>query len=278
MVLDYSYGAVSSVMPNVLPKIGAEVLTVNPFASTASAAEAVEDLATRAIVTGDLVRASGSDLGMVFDPDGETATLIDDRGRPLSAERALLVLVNLVSAVHEGARLALPVSVSNEALRIAEEHGATISWTKLSAAHLMEVAAGNHFDFAASQDGGFIWPDFLPAYDATATLVKLLDLLAAAGRSLSAIVDDTKESHIAHEAVPTPWDRKGVVMREIVEMAKAHDLVLVDGVKILYPDGWALVLPDPELPITHVWAEGKDDHEARRLVAIQAGRIAQITH
>lgn len=278
VVLDYSYGAVSSVMPNVLPKIGAEVLTVNPFASTASAAEAVEDLALRAAGIGDLVRASGSDLGMVFDPDGETATLIDDRGRALSMERALLVLVNLVSLVHDGARLALPVSVGNEAVRIAEKNGATISWTKLSAAHLMEVAASNHFDFAASQEGGFIWPDFLPAYDATATLVKLLGLLAASGRSLSDIVDETEESHIAHEAVPTPWDRKGLVMREIVEQAKAHDLILVDGVKILYPQGWALVLPDPELPITHVWAEGQNDDEARRLVAIQAGRIAEITH
>ena len=34
--------------------------------------------------------------------------------------------------------------------------------------------------------------------------------------------------------------------------------MLVDGVKIIYPDGWALVLPDPELPVTHVWAEGDD--------------------
>ena len=42
----------------------------------------------------------------------------------------------------------------------------------------MEVASSDRVDFAASQESGFIWPDFLPAYDATATLVKLLDLLA----------------------------------------------------------------------------------------------------
>ena len=277
VVLDYSYGAVSSVLPNVLPKIGADVLTVNPYASTASATEAVEDLSSRAQGIGDLVRASGSDLGMVFDPDGETATLIDDRGRVLSAERALLVLVNLVCSVIGGARLALPVSVSNEAVRLADLHGASISWTKLSAAHLMEVSGSERVDFAASQEGGFIWPDFLPAYDATATLVKLLDLLAAADLPLSAIVDDTKESHIAHEAVPTPWERKGAVMREIVELAKGQEVILVDGAKILYAEGWALVLPDPELAVTHVWAEGQSDQEARRLVAVQAGRIAELT-
>ena len=63
------------------------------------------------------------------------------------------------------------------------------------------------------------------------------------------------DSHIADEAVPTPWERKGAVMREMVERAKDHPTVLVDGVKILYPDGWALVLPDPEIAVTHVWAD-----------------------
>ena len=44
-------------------------------------------------------------------------------------------------------------------------------------------------------------------------------------------------------------------MRELVEQAtkdREHDFVLVDGVKVLHPDGWALVLPDPEEPTTHV--------------------------
>ena len=34
IVLDYSFGAVSIVMPNLLTKLRAEVLAVNPFAST----------------------------------------------------------------------------------------------------------------------------------------------------------------------------------------------------------------------------------------------------
>jgi mannose-1-phosphate guanylyltransferase/phosphomannomutase len=66
-------------------------------------------------------------------------------------------------------------------------------------------------------------------------------------------------------------------MRGAIERAKGNDVVLVDGVKILYPDGWALVLPDPELPVTHVWAEGPSDADARRLVAIHAGQVAEMT-
>ena len=38
----------------------------------------------------------------------------------------------------------------------------------------MEVASSREADFAASPEGGFIWPDFMPAFDATATLFDYL--------------------------------------------------------------------------------------------------------
>ncbi len=275
VVLDYSFGATSIVMPHVLSKIGASVLAVNPYAATVGAT--IDDLDTRVKALGDLVRTSGSDLGFVFDPDGETSVIIDDEGVALTSDQALLVIVDLVCSTREHARIALPVSVSREAERIAQRHGATVTWTKLSAAHLMEVAQRKGIDLAASQEGGFIWPAFLPAYDAAATLTHLLDLLARDGRSLSTILAGVPESHIVHESVPTPWERKGAVMREMVERAKDHPTVLVDGVKILYPDGWALVLPDPEIAVTHIWADAVSEAEARRLVAIHAGQVAELS-
>jgi mannose-1-phosphate guanylyltransferase/phosphomannomutase len=167
--------------------------------------------------------------------------------------------------------------VSAEADRIANECGNEIVWTKLSAAHLMEVSREEQVDFAASQENGFIWPAFLPAYDSIATLVNLLDLLAAADQPLSAVRAEIPDTYISHELVPTPWERKGAVMRGVMERAKDLPTVLVDGVKLVYPDGWALVLPDPELPVTHIWAEGTSDAEARRLVAIHAGQVAELT-
>jgi mannose-1-phosphate guanylyltransferase/phosphomannomutase len=65
-------------------------------------------------------------------------------------------------------------------------------------------------------------------------------------------------------------------MREMVERSKGRDVVLVDGVKILHTDGWALVLPDPEEPSVHVWAEAGTDHEAGQLAAEYVRRINQI--
>jgi mannose-1-phosphate guanylyltransferase/phosphomannomutase len=187
----------------------------------------------------------------------------------------LLVLVRLVSEVNPNARIAVPVSVTREVERIANANGATIVWTKRSDAQLMEVASEGSVTFAGSPFGGFIWPDFLPAYDALATMARLLDLLAITGRGLADVVRSLPEVHMAHEVVPTPWERKGTVMRELVERSTDHDLVLVDGVKVLLEDGWALVLPDPEQPATHVWAEGDSEQAARALAAEYAAAIRQ---
>jgi mannose-1-phosphate guanylyltransferase/phosphomannomutase len=139
----------------------------------------------------------------------------------------------------------------------------------------MEVAAQGDVQLAASQEGGFIFPAFLPAFDATATLVNLLAMLAASGLRLSKVVETAPRSHVAHEVVPTPWEQKGLVMRTLVETS-TEELVLVDGVKVLRDEGWILVLPDPEDPVTHVWAEGTSDREAKALVQEYTRRIRQM--
>jgi mannose-1-phosphate guanylyltransferase/phosphomannomutase len=273
LVLDTSFGSASVVLNPVLAKLGADVLAVNPFAATAAAAHAGDDLETRLARVQTLVRASGSHLGIVFDPDGETLRLVDDTGYALTDEECLLALVTLVSEAHPGSRLALPIAVSREAERIAAAGGASIAWAKLSSAHLMEVAGAGGIDFAASGGGGFLWPDFLPAADAVATMAKVLDLLSRTGRTLSSVVAGLPSVHLAHVTVSTPWERKGTVMRTTMEQAQDKELVLVDGIKVLHADGWALVLPDPEEPLTHVWAEGGSDGGARALAQEYVGRI-----
>ncbi|HET7652657.1 MAG TPA: hypothetical protein VFK42_06440, partial [Acidimicrobiales bacterium] len=176
----------------------------------------------------------------------------------------------------ENARVYLPVAVSRQAECICRSAGAEIVWTKLSASSLMEAAMSTDVVFAASQDAGYIFPRFLPAYDATATFVNVLELLARTGMRLSKVIDGLDRVHVVHETVVTPWEQKGTVMRTLVERIKDREVIMVDGVKVLHDDGWALVLPDPEEPITHVWAEGASDGEARALAQEYARRIRQM--
>jgi mannose-1-phosphate guanylyltransferase/phosphomannomutase len=75
--------------------------------------------------------------------------------------------------------------------------------------------------------------------------------------------------------LPTPWEQTGVIMRTLVERLGDRELLLVDGVKVADGDGWVLVLPDPEEPMMHVWAEGTSDAGARARAQQYVDRLTQ---
>jgi mannose-1-phosphate guanylyltransferase / phosphomannomutase len=274
VVVDYAYGSAAFVMPNVLAKLNADVLGVNPYASTVGALE--YEPGRHAEEVAALVVASGAHLGAVLDPDGEHLTLIDDAGHVLTNEQALLALLTLVSGHLMGDTIAVPVTVTSHAEAIASAHGVRVRRTKLATSALMDAAAEPGVGFSAGTDGGFILPGFLRAFDAAANLVKVLELLARTGERLSTVVGRLPRTHLAHETVVTPWEQKGMVMRSLVEMSKDRDVQLIDGVKVFHDGGWALALPDPEEPVTHVWAESTTDAEAKALVKEYALRIRQL--
>jgi mannose-1-phosphate guanylyltransferase/phosphomannomutase len=279
VVLDYAYGAASFVMPNVLSKLGAEVLSVNPYASTRQSLSF--DRWDHAAQVSTLVKSSGAHLGAVIDTDGEYITLVDDTGHILTDDQGLMAILKMV-LTDSGKRgagpptVALPVSVGRAVEEQCEEAGATLIWTKLSTPHLMEVASRPGVRFAASQEGGYIFPSFLPAYDAVATLVETLGLLVSTGSRLSQVVARLPVVRLAHEAVVTPWEKKGLVMRMVMEWTKDREVLLVDGVKVVHNDGWALVFPDPEEALTHVWAEAETDSDARARAQEYARRIRNL--
>lgn len=274
VVLDYGYGSASLVMPNVLAKLGAEVLAVNPFTSTAGVLKF--DRVEHAEEVAKLVVASGAHLGAVIDPSGEELTLVDDLGHVLSPGEALYCLLDLVTERLVGDRVALPVAASRVTAELLAERGFGVRWTAMTPVALAQAAEEPGVGFAANLSGGFILPGFLPAVDGAAAFLKALDLLALRDVSLSSMVAKVPPMHVIHEQVVTPWESKGVVMRSMLEQNKGRDIETVDGVKIHHDRGWALLLPDPTEPVTHIWTESDSPSEARSLAQEYARRIRQM--
>jgi mannose-1-phosphate guanylyltransferase/phosphomannomutase len=108
-----------------------------------------------------------------------------------------------------------------------------------------------------------------------AAFATMLELLAKSGTRLAKLVDSLPRTYVAHEQITTPSEQKGAVMRALMESATG-EVVLIDGVKIIHHDGWTLALPDPEDPVTHVWAEAASNGEARRRAQDYVGRIRRL--
>jgi mannose-1-phosphate guanylyltransferase/phosphomannomutase len=271
VVVDYCFGAASFVMPTVLSHLGADVLAVNPYASTSGMTSRQPQAHAEAVA--DLVRGSGAHLGVVIHPDGDRLTLVADSGRVLDGSEALHAVLALAARTGRLKRVALPVNTSSLAAEIARLGGIEVIQTQISAPALMEKARAGDADLAGDGEGGFVFPHFLPAFDGIAAFVHVLDLLAVTGASLAEVAAAAERSNVVHAEVVTAWEQKGLVMRTLVESASEHEVVLVDGVKIVHDDGWVLCLPDPEDAITHIWAEASSEPAARRLLDEYARRI-----
>jgi mannose-1-phosphate guanylyltransferase/phosphomannomutase len=273
LVIDYGHGPASHAMSNVMAKLGSDVLGVNPYSSTMG--RLAFDVSASAGRVGDLVRASGAHVGAVLDPDGERLTLVDDEGVVLTDTEALLAYIELICDHLLGDRIAVPVHLTEQVDKLASAHGVNVQRTKISVAALMTASTDAGVGFASDGAGGYILPGFLPAFDAAAALVKLLDLLARSGRQLAEVRRSLPPVHLTHDTVQTPWEQKGLVMRSLVENADG-ELVLVDGVKVRRDSTWVLALPDPEEQTTHLWAEAPTAAQAKAAAKEYARRIRRL--
>ena len=274
IVVDYGYSAASFVLPNVLGPLGVEAVSAHGFVS--DRAEPPASLADSIAQARRLVAAVGADLGAVFDRAAERLYLIDEQAREVPVDQALLLFLRLIAERGATGKLAFPVTVTGLVDRLVAGSGLEVVRTPASLADLTRAAASDGVVFAGSLSGGYVFPDFLPAYDAVASLCKLVELLAPIRRPLSELVAELPRPTLVHRELHCPWGAKGLVMRVLNEHFQGHDLDLTDGIKVHRDGGWVQVLPDPDEPLLHLYAEGETEKASEALEAEIRGIVEQI--
>src|SRR3954462_4682474 len=253
IALDYGYSAASYVLPLVLGPLGVEAVTAHSFEADSSAAPArigeTIDQARR------LVTAVEATLGAVFDRSAERLFLVDERGREIRPDQALLLFLQLIGMNGRSGKVAVPITATSQVEEVVGDRLEVVR-TPASLAGLTAAAASDGVVFAGAPGGGFVFPGFLPAYDAIASLCKLLELLATVEQPLSSLVSQLPRPTLIHRQVQCPWALKGTVMRVLNERYADGDVDVTDGIKIFDDRGWVQVLPDADEPVIHLYAEG----------------------
>jgi mannose-1-phosphate guanylyltransferase / phosphomannomutase len=280
IVVDTGGGTAAIVLPALLGRLPVDVLTINIGLDESSPTETVAERHAALQRLGGLVGSSGAAFGVHFDPMGERLYLVDETGRTIDEERALLVLLDLVAAENPGGQVAVPVTTTRVAEQVARFHGLRIRWTTTSPDDLTRAATEvPDLAFAGDGRGGYVVPEFSPAIDAIAAFVRLTGLVARTKLQLSEIDARIPQQHLVRRSVPTPWAAKGAVMRTVVEAAADRETDTTDGVRIVEGAGrWALILPDPSEPVTHVWAEGPDDEAANAVLDTWTTVVEGVRH
>jgi mannose-1-phosphate guanylyltransferase/phosphomannomutase len=172
-----------------------------------------------------------------------------------------------------GGTIVVPVHMPNIFERIAGELGGKVLRCKVDSHDLMNMAARDGVVMAADGMGNYVFPEFQPTIDGLVATVKLLEFLAAQRTTLADVVAGLPPFHVSQSEVSCPWEAKGKVMRLLNQQYKDRRADLIDGIKILLGEGeWVLILPDPDFPKFHIYAEAQTEGEAQDLV----GRYVRI--
>jgi mannose-1-phosphate guanylyltransferase / phosphomannomutase len=261
VVVDYGLSSASFVLPLVLGRLGVEAITAHPFESDGAGEPLRHEESLER--TSRLVSAIGAQLGVAFDRAGERLSIVDEQGGRVPADLALLLFVRLLARNGREGRVAVPVTVTSQVETVAE--GLEVVRTEASLPGLTQTATEQGVIFAGATAGGYVFPEFLPAYDSMASLCKLLELLAGVDQPLSELVAGLPRPTLVHRELQCPWALKGTVMRVLNERWASGNVDLRDGIKMFEERGWTQVLPDPDEPVLHLYAEGETDDVSAEL-------------
>ncbi len=273
VVVDYGYGNASIVLPRILSNLGVDIVALDAYYDEAKARTFRDDRERYLEQLRTVTLTLGADLGVLVDHDGESFALIDDQGRIIAGNRLLALVTLMIARAKPGARIAVPITTPNAIERLATSLGATITRTRSDRRSMMALAQAERdtLDYGSGFRQEPIFPEFQPAFDALYAIVKIMEMLAVEGRKLHELNDLLPAWFFRHRSIRCPWERKGVVMRTIVDRYQGHEVELFDGVRVQQNGGWFLVLPDASDPTLNVYAEGSSGDDADRLI----GDIAQ---
>lgn len=258
VVIDYAMAETGVLLPDLLGQLGIETVVLN--SSIRNTPPRQEERITMRKQLADVVKALGADLGVQIGRNGEQMTLVDEAGQIIRGELLLATVADIILRDKPGRQIVVPVNASSVIERIAARHNCNVVRCKASETEIGSTTA--RLEGAAlggSANGCFIFPEFQNGYDAMFAVGQVLEHLTYQGRTLQQAVNDLPPLYYQVDSVHCPWERKGRVMRLLVEKHHDRPMELLDGVKIqTRPDHWILVLPDAVEPLVHVYADGSD--------------------
>ncbi|MFQ5771294.1 MAG: sugar phosphate nucleotidyltransferase, partial [bacterium] len=266
VVIDYSYGAATQVFPTILGSLDCEVIALDAYLDVKRLTRTARKFEQALKQLAKIVQSTRANAGFLIDAGAEKIICVDETGRIIPSERLAILISKLYFDTHRPPKIAVPVSVPSQIEQFAQAQNIDIVYTADDGGSIMQATEDAEVSYALDINGGFIFTNFHFAFDGMYALVKILELLAQTGGSLSQLNDDIPKRTFVADKVSCPWEAKGKVMRRLTEFSEHKQRLLVDGVKIIYDDAWVLVVPHRDKAFYHVMAEAVNDSKAKKLV------------
>ncbi len=279
-VIDCGNGTGSLVAVELLRRVGLEVVplfcesdgTFPNHHPDPTVDENLRDLIERVV-------SEPADLGIAFDGDADRIGVVDEGGAIVRGDILLLLLgLDALHRLGPPQRLVFDVKCSQAVPEVYAAHGGEPIMWKTGHSHIKEKMKQTGAPIAGELSGHICFgEDYFGFDDALYAACYLAQLLSRGGAPLSERVAafpryvSTPEIRIAVEE-----DEKfEIVERAVDHFGRQHEVIAVDGARVLFDDGWGLLRASNTQPVLVLRYEAKTPAGVARIRDVMAGWLRE---
>lgn len=227
----------------------------------------------------DAVRKDRADLAIAFDGDADRIGVVDEQGRILWGDQLMVIFSREILKQRPGSTFIAEVKCSQTLFDDIRRHGGNPIMWKVGHSLIKAEMKRSRAAMAGEMSGHLFFADRYFGYDdAIYAGARLLEILTHTDRPLSSLLADLPRMQSTPEIrVDCADEKKFEVVRVLTEEFKqTHQVIDIDGARILFEHGWGLVRASNTQPVLVMRFEADtQDHllEIQGLVASTAERL-----
>jgi len=190
------------------------------------------------------VREHNLNVGIGVDGDGDRIGVVDSSGDIVFGDMLLLLFARDVLSDHPGATIISEVKCSDRMYKDIEAHGGNAIMWKTGHSLIKSKMKESKALLAGEMSGHMFFADRYFGYDdAIYASCRLLEILSKTGKSLSELLADVPKSYTTPEIrVECPDSKKFELVDRLKDEFRTHYTIIdIDGVRVVFDDGWGLV-------------------------------------
>jgi phosphomannomutase / phosphoglucomutase len=198
------------------------------------------------------VQETGAELGIAFDGDSDRIGAVDEKGNVVYGDYLLLIYAREVLSRKPGSTFIGEVKCSQVMYDQINKLGGNAIMYKTGHSLIKAKMKEEHAELAGEMSGHMFFGDRYYGYDdALYAACRLIEIVAKSGRPLSAQLEGLPRMVSTPEIrVDCPDDIKfPVVERVAAHFKKIRKTIDIDGVRVIFPEGWGLLRASNTQPV-----------------------------
>jgi phosphomannomutase/phosphoglucomutase len=225
------------------------------------------------------VKEDGAELGIAFDGDADRIGVVDEDGRIIWGDHILIIYArDVLARTGKGQSIIFDVKCSQALPEEVEKAGGKPLMWKTGHSLIKEKMHEKHAPIAGEMSGHMFFTEGWYGFDdAMYGAARLLNIVADTGMTVKQMMADVPKFVSTPEIrVDCPDDRKFA----IVDAAKKHfsarrDVIDVDGVRVLFGDGWGLIRASNTQPVLVMRFEARTQQDLDAIRAEMEAWLAE---